>query len=197
MFIKKREKEIKNLNLKFQEFEHKCGTKHYHFATKDIENSFLIAFPTFPQTSDGRAHILEHLALCGSEKFNTHDPFFAMTRRSLASFMNAMTYPEKTVYPFSTSDKKDYFNLMSVYLDATFFPKLDYYNFLQEGWRYEYNEKGELEYAGVVYNEMKGALSDKYYHVYRSLQRELKPGTIYCNESGEIHLTFLIYSIKN
>ncbi len=184
MFIKKREKEIKNLNIKFQEFEHKCGTKHYHFSSKDIENSFLIAFPTLPQTSDGRAHILEHLALCGSEKFNTHDPFFAMTRRSLASFMNAMTYPEKTVYPFSTSDKKDYFNLLSVYLDATFFPKLDYYNFLQEGWRYEFNEKGELEYGGVVYNEMKGALSDKYYHVYRSIQKELKPGTIYCNESG-------------
>lgn len=184
MFTKKREKYISNLKVLFQEFEHPCGTKHYHLKSENTENCFVISFPTLPENNDGRAHILEHLVLCGSEKFETHDPFFAMTRRSLATFMNAMTYSDKTAYPFATTDKKDYFNLLSVYLDATFFPKLDYHNFLQEGWRYEIKADGSLGYTGVVYNEMKGALSDKYHHVYFGIEKNLKKDTSYCFESG-------------
>ncbi len=183
MFELKREKYIDNLKSLFQEFHHNCGTKHYHFKNESKENSFVISFPTQPNCSDGRAHILEHLVLCGSEKFQTHDPFFAMTRRSLATFMNAMTYADKTAYPFATTDKKDFFNLLEVYLDATFFPNLDYYNFLQEGWRYETKE-GKLNYAGVVYNEMKGALTDKNHHIFTGIEKNLKVGTTYEYESG-------------
>lgn len=184
MFKKTREKFIENLKANFEEYEHECGTKHYHLRSDNHENCFLVAFPTLPKNDDGRAHILEHLALCGSEKYPSGDPFFSMTRRSLATFMNAMTYPDKTIYPFSTIEKQDYFNLLSVYLDATFFPKLDYLNFRQEGWRYEFNEKNELEYQGVVYNEMKGALANKFSLIFKAIQKDLKPNTIYANQSG-------------
>ncbi len=195
MFQKKREVYIENLKVLFQEFEHECGTKHFHLSAENQENCFAIALPTLPKTHDGRAHILEHLALCGSKKYKTHDPFFAMTRRSLATFMNAMTYSDKTVYPFATTDKKDYQNLLSVYLDSVFFPNLDYYNFLQEGWRFEFDENEKLKYGGVVYNEMKGAFEDKYRHVYHSIMEELKKGTIYANESGgdPLHIPELKY----
>ncbi len=184
MFTKIREKYIDNLKANFEEYENSLGTKHFHLRSDNEENCFVLAFPTLPKTDDGRAHILEHLVLCGSEKYPSGDPFFAMTRRSLATFMNAMTYPDKTAYPFATTDKKDYFNLLSVYLDATFFPKLDYLNFLQEGWRYEFNDKDELEIQGIVYNEMKGALANKFSLVYKDIQKDLKPNTIYANESG-------------
>lgn len=183
MFELKKEKYIDNLKALFQEFNHECGAKHFHFKSESKENSFVISFPTQPECSDGRAHILEHLVLCGSEKFQTHDPFFAMTRRSLATFMNAMTYADKTAYPFATTDKKDFFNLLEVYLDATFFPKLDYYNFLQEGWRYELKDDN-LNYSGVVYNEMKGAFTDKNHHIFMGIEKNLKIGTTYANESG-------------
>lgn len=183
MFELKKEKYIDNLKSLFQEFHHECGTKHFHFKSESKENSFIVSFPTQPDCSDGRAHILEHLVLCGSEKFQTHDPFFAMTRRSLATFMNAMTYADKTAYPFATTDKKDFFNLLEVYLDATFFPKLDYHNFLQEGWRYELKDD-YLSYSGVVYNEMKGAITDKNHHIFMGIEKNLKIGTTYEHESG-------------
>lgn len=183
-FKKLREQRIPALNATFQEFEHEAsGARHIHLSSESSENVFLAAFPTIPDTDDGRAHILEHLALCGSERYPARDPFFAMTRRSLASFMNAMTYPDRTVYPFATLDKKDYFNLLGVYLDAAFFPKLDYLDFRQEGWRYEI-EDGKLAYQGVVFNEMKGALASPGRAVYHGMEAALKKGTTYERESG-------------
>lgn len=95
--------------------------------------AFLVAFPTFPESGDGCAHILEHMTLCGSTRYPVRDTFFAMSRRSMATFMNAFTYPDRTVYLFASQDKTDFHNLLDVYLDATFFPTLDYCDFQQKG----------------------------------------------------------------
>lgn len=159
------------------------GARHIHLATERPDLAFLVAFPTVPDRSDGRAHILEHLALCGSRRFPVRDPFFAMMRRSTASFMNAMTYADRTVYPFASTDRNDFFNLLDVYLDATFFPKLDYLSFRQEGWRHVL-EDGKLNYQGVVLNEMKGAFTDPMRALYRGLTGHLLAGTTYAVESG-------------
>lgn len=158
------------------------GARHIHLRTDDQEMVFLVAFPTIPETSDGRAHILEHLSLCGSARFPVRDPFFSMTRRSLG-WMNALTYPEKTVYPFATTDSTDFFNLLDVYLDAAFFPTLDYYDFLQEGWRYAL-EDGKLAIQGVVFNEMKGAFSDPIRALDQGINQHLFQNTTYMMESG-------------
>jgi len=106
-----------------QYVEPATGMRHIHMHTEQAEMVFLVAFPTVPEVSDGRAHILEHLALCGSSRYPVRDPFFSMLRRSTATFMNAMTYPDRTVYPFASTDRKDFFNLLDVYLDAAFLPE--------------------------------------------------------------------------
>lgn len=165
------------------------GTRHVHLRTESDELAFLVGFPTVPQVSDGRAHILEHLALCGSERFPVADPFFAMMRRSTATFMNAMTYADRTVYPFATTDRTDFFNLMDVYLDATFFPKLDYLSFRQEGWRHVVKENKDAVGAaiglqGVVLNEMKGAYGNPMRIMDRGLDAHLFEGTTYAVDSG-------------
>ena len=103
---------------------HATGAKHMHIACSDDNNAFTVTFPTIPQDDTGVAHILEHIVLCGSEKFPVRDPFFSMLPRSLNTFMNAMTSSAWTTYPFSTRNQKDFFNLLEVYLDATFFPKI-------------------------------------------------------------------------
>lgn len=159
------------------------GTRHIHLHTEADELAFLVGFPTVPQVSDGRAHILEHLALCGSERFPVADPFFSMMRRSLSVFMNAMTYADRTVYPFATTDRADYFNLMDVYLDATFFPKLDELSFRQEGWRYLSDGSG-LSLGGVVLNEMKGVYGHPTRVLMRGLDAHLYEGTTYAVDSG-------------
>jgi len=159
------------------------GARHIHLASDSAEKVFLVAFPTVPDVSDGRAHILEHLALCGSQRYPVRDPFFSMLRRSTATFMNAFTYADRTVYPFASTDKKDFMNLLDVYLDATFFPNLDYLNFLQEGWRHEFKD-GKLTYGGVVFNEMKGAFNDPIRALYSGLESTLLAGTTYAVESG-------------
>ncbi len=184
MFTRKRTHFIPNLKATFEEYAHPSGAKHYHLRTDSTENCFVVALPTLPDTDDGRAHILEHLALCGSKKYPTRDPFFAMTRRSLATFMNAMTYPDKTAYPFASTDKQDFFNLLGVYLDAVFFPNLDYLDFRQEGWRHEIDPQGDLTYQGVVYNEMKGATESRDYHMWHAMEAALKPQTTYASHSG-------------
>ena len=102
----------------------KTGARHIHLASKDSENTFAVAFKTVPADSTGVAHILEHTALCGSRKFPVRDPFFSMLKRSLSTFMNAFTASDWTMYPFSTQNPKDFYNLMDVYLDAAFFPKI-------------------------------------------------------------------------
>jgi Zn-dependent M16 (insulinase) family peptidase len=159
------------------------GARHIHLATAGADMVFLVAFPTVPDASDGRAHILEHLALCGSQRYPVRDPFFAMMRRSTATFMNAFTYADRTVYPFASTDEKDFANLLDVYLDAAFFPRLDYLNFLQEGWRHTLQD-GKPGYGGVVFNEMKGAFADPGHALYRGVTSALLEGTTYAFDSG-------------
>jgi len=171
------------------QLEHiKTKTKHVHILNKDKENTFGVFFRTVPTDSSGVAHILEHTVLCGSEKFNVRDPFFSMIKRSLSTFMNAFTASDWTMYPFSSQNQKDYYNLMDVYLDAAFFPKIDSLSFKQEGHRLEILDTGgkdiELEYKGVVYNEMKGAMSSPGQVLGRSLLSALYPDTTYRNNSG-------------
>jgi len=183
-FEKIRSHAIPTLDAVAEEYvEQATGAVHYHLTTESPELVFLVAFPTVPDTSDGRAHILEHLALCGSERYPVRDPFFAMMRRSTATFMNAFTYADRTVYPFASTDRNDFFNLLDVYLDATFFPRLDYLNFLQEGWRHVI-EDGKLAYQGVVFNEMKGAFSDPMRALHQGVTATQLQGTTYANEYG-------------
>lgn len=166
------------------------GARHVHIGNNDRENTFGVAFRTVPSDSTGVAHILEHTVLCGSERFDVRDPFFSMLKRGLSTFMNALTASDWTMYPFSTQNPKDFYNLMAVYLDAAFFPKLDPLSFKQEGHRLEIKpasnpgENVELVYKGVVYNEMKGAMSSPSQIMGRSLVASLYPDTTYSNNSG-------------
>lgn len=174
----------------FYELVHEpTGARHIHLSNSDTENTFSVAFKTVPQDSTGVAHILEHTALCGSEKFPVRDPFFSMIKRSLNTFMNAFTASDWTMYPFSTQNRKDYRNLTDVYLDAAFFPKLDELSFMQEGHRMELeplpdNGGEQLVYKGVVYNEMKGAMSSPSQVLGRSMLNALYPTTTYGWNSG-------------
>jgi Zn-dependent M16 (insulinase) family peptidase len=183
-FAKLRTRSIPSMQAEVQEYEDPAsGARHIHMAIDSPEMVFLVAFPTVPDVSDGRAHILEHLALCGSARYPVRDPFFSMLRRSTAHFMNAMTYSDKTVYPFASTDKTDFFNLLDVYLDAAFFPRLDYLDFLQEGWRLALDD-GKLAYHGVVFNEMKGAFADPVRALDFGIASHLLKGTTYEVESG-------------
>jgi Zn-dependent M16 (insulinase) family peptidase len=164
------------------------GARHIHIDTNDRENTFSVAFKTVPKDSTGVAHILEHTVLCGSNKFPVRDPFFSMLKRSLSTFMNAFTASDWTMYPFSTQNEKDYYNLMDVYLDATFYPNIDRLSFKQEGHRLEVEETTaenfQLVYKGVVYNEMKGAMSSPDQVMVRSILNAMYPDTTYHNNSG-------------
>ena len=184
---------LKEISAVFYALQHlTTGAKHIHISNGDAENTFSVAFKTIPQNSTGVAHILEHTVLCGSRKFPVRDPFFSMLKRSLSTFMNAFTASDWTMYPFSTQNKKDFYNLMDVYLDAAFFPKLDRLSFKQEGHRLEVEEHSEgpnpevpqLIYKGVVYNEMKGAMSSPDQVMARSILKALYPSTTYRFNSG-------------
>jgi hypothetical protein len=141
-------------------FRHKkTGCELYRLESEDEENVFAFAFRTGPRDGSGVAHIVEHSVLCGSERFPVKDSFLVMARRSLATFMNAFTYPDKTVYPAASAVEADYFNLMDVYGDAVFFPRLTEDTFLQEAHRLEIDDKGNLDIKGIVYNEMRGDYS--------------------------------------
>ena len=121
----------------------RTGLELYHIVNDDRENTFAFAFRTFAKDSKGCAHIMEHSVLCGSEKYPLKEPFITLASTSLSSFLNAMTYPDKTVYPGASVVRADYFNMMDVYADAVFFPKLDYETFIQEGHRLEMDENGK------------------------------------------------------
>ncbi len=180
---------IESLNIELQTFEHKVtGAKHYHLAADNEENVFLVALKTVPVDSTGVAHILEHTVLCGSEKYPVRDPFFMMLRRSINTFMNAMTSSDWTAYPFASQNKKDFNNLLSVYLDAVFFPRIAELDFRQEGHRLEFAEKSnpesELTFKGVVFNEMKGAMSAETSVLYHTLTKYLFPTNTYHYNSG-------------
>ena len=136
------------------------GADIYHLYNDDKENFFSFAFKTPATDNTGTAHILEHCVLAGSEKFPIKDPFLSMMNGSMNTFLNAMTYPDKTVFPAASTVPKDYFNLMSVYADAVFFPLLREEMFMQEGIRLEPGDDGSAVPSGVVFNEMKGAYSN-------------------------------------
>jgi len=184
-----RRETLERLDGAYLELEHQTtGARHIHIETPDDNNGFAVFFPTPPTDSTGVAHILEHVVLAGSQRFPVRDPFFSMTRRSLATFMNALTGSDWTMYLFSTRNAKDFKNLLDVYLDATFFPKLSEDSFKQEGIRFEYEDPADpnsgLRYKGVVFNEMKGALATPGAAVDRAVGKALFPGLPYAYVSG-------------
>ena len=154
---------------------------------RDDENkTFAIAFKTVPEDSTGVAHILEHSVLCGSKKYPIKEPFVDLLKSSLATFLNAMTYPDKTVYPVATRNDTDFLNLIDVYMDAVLHP-LSIENRMaldQEGWHYEFDEKDRLTLNGVVYSEMKGAFSNPDTIAFWETMKLLFPDNCYCYESG-------------
>ncbi|PNJ15137.1 PITRM1 isoform 4, partial [Pongo abelii] len=164
------------------------GARYLHLAREDTNNLFSVQFRTTPMDSTGVPHILEHTVLCGSQKYPCRDPFFRMLNRSLSTFMNAFTASDYTLYPFSTQNPKDFQNLLSVYLDATFFPCLRELDFWQEGWRLEHENPRDpqtpLVFKGVVFNEMKGAFTDNERIFSQHLQNRLLPDHTYSVVSG-------------
>uniref|UniRef100_A0A8C1Y4W9 Pitrilysin metalloproteinase 1 n=1 Tax=Cyprinus carpio TaxID=7962 RepID=A0A8C1Y4W9_CYPCA len=164
------------------------GAQYLHAARDDSNNLFSVQFRTTPMDSTGVPHILEHTVLCGSQRFPCRDPFFKMLNRSLSTFMNAFTASDYTMYPFSTQNAKDFQNLLSVYLDAVFFPCLRELDFCQEGWRLEHetptDPSSRLMFKGVVFNEMKGVFSDNESLYAQHLQNKLLPDHTYAVVSG-------------
>ncbi|MES2345419.1 MAG: insulinase family protein [Chlamydiota bacterium] len=180
---------IQELNCTLKELVHiPTGAHVMHLENDDPENLFCLSFKTLPGSSNGAAHILEHTVLCGSRKYPVKDPFFSMTRRSLNTFMNALTGSDFTCYPAASQVEKDFYNLLEVYLDAVFHPKLKEFSFLQEGWRLEFaeakNPSTPLEYKGIVYNEMKGSLSSADVRLWHAMMKELVPDLPYAFNSG-------------
>jgi Zn-dependent M16 (insulinase) family peptidase len=186
-----RRQSIDSLSLEIDEFEHiPTGAKHYHLAADNTENVFLVALRTVPTDSTGVAHILEHTALCGSKRYPVRDPFFMMIRRSLNTFMNAFTSSDWTAYPFASQNRKDFFNLLDVYLDAVFFSNLDELDFAQEGHRVEFatpdDPTSDLTFKGIVFNEMKGAMSSPISTLWQTLTKYTFPtNTYHFNSGGE------------
>ena len=178
------------------------GARLLYLACDDENKAFAIGFKTPPADSTGVFHILEHSVLCGSAKFPAKEPFVDLIKSSMQTFLNAMTYPDKTIYPVATTNEQDLYNLMDVYLDAVFNPAI--YTkptiFEQEGWHYELDlpegaegdgdgssaslREGTLRYNGVVFNEMKGALSDPMSVLDDAVNAALYPDTAYAHESG-------------
>lgn len=159
-----------------------------HLESQDRENLFCLSFRTLPKNSNGVPHILEHTVLCGSKKYPVKDPFFAMNRRSLNTFMNAMTGSDFTCYPASTQNEKDFYNLLEVYLDAVFHPQLKRKSFLQEGHRFAFEDPKDpntpLTYQGIVFNEMKGSYSSPDTRLWQTVLKELCPDLPYSHNSG-------------
>ncbi len=181
-------KTLKDLNSEGYLLRHKKSGARVLLMQNDDENKvFSIGFRTPPQDSTGLPHILEHSVLCGSKKFPVKDPFVELVKGSLNTFLNAMTYPDKTVYPVASCNEKDFQNLMHVYMDAVLYPNIYQHEeiFKQEGWSYNLESaEDELTYNGVVYNEMKGAFSSPEGVLDRVILNSLFPDTSYANESG-------------
>ena len=182
------DRRIEELNTRALLLRHKkTGARVALMENEDENKVFYIGFRTPPKESTGVMHILEHSVLCGSREFPVKDPFIELAKGSLNTFLNAMTYPDKTVYPVASCNDKDFQNLMHVYLDAVFYPNI--YNtdmtFRQEGWHYEMEDaEDELTINGVVYNEMKGAFSSPDDVLEREIFNSLFPDTTYSEESG-------------
>ena len=183
-----REEDLSDLKSKGILLKHKKSqAKILLFANDDENKVFTIGFRTPAPDSTGVPHIMEHSVLCGSKNFPVKDPFVELVKGSLNTFLNAMTYPDKTLYPVASCNSKDFQNLMHVYMDAVFYPNIYEHDeiFRQEGWSYKLDTAdGKLEYNGVVYNEMKGAFSSPEGVLDRVIQNSLFPDTSYANESG-------------
>lgn len=183
-----KEEALTDLNSVGYMLKHKkTGAKVAVISNDDVNKVFSIGFRTPPEDSTGVAHIVEHTVLCGSREFPAKDPFVELVKGSLNTFLNAMTYPDKTVYPIASCNDKDFQNLMHVYMDAVFYPNIYKKEeiFKQEGWHYELNDvEDAITYNGVVYNEMKGAFSSPEQQLYRLIQSSLFPDTAYGVESG-------------
>ena len=175
-----------NSNVKF--LKHiKSGARVLLLENDDNNKVFTIGFRTPPTNDTGVPHILEHSTLCGSKKFPVKDPFIELLKSSLNTFLNAMTFPDKTIYPVASCNEKDFKNLMEVYMDAVFYPNVYIHEeiFKQEGWHYELeNIDSDIIYNGVVYNEMKGAFSSPDGILGRESLNALFPDTAYGVESG-------------
>ncbi|TLM62292.1 MAG: peptidase M16 [Deltaproteobacteria bacterium] len=180
---------LRELNATLVRARHvRTDARLVHLACADPNNVFAVAFRTPPADSTGVAHILEHTVLCGSERYPVRDPFFAMLKRSLNTFMNAMTASDWTCYPVASMNRKDFYNLMGIYLDAVFFPLLREQDFRQEGHRLEFaaplDPATPVQIKGVVFNEMKGAMADPSSLLGRRMNRALFPTSCYGHNSG-------------
>ena len=186
-FIVRRVRELPEIKARFWEMEHeKNGAELVWLERADENKTFSIAFKTIPENDTGVFHILEHSVLCGSDKYPVKEPFVELVKSSVQTFLNAMTYPDKTVYPVSSRNDKDFLNLIGVYMDAVLRPAI--YRkpeiFRQEGWRYEQKEGEAPVYQGVVFNEMKGSMAQPFSILYQELGALLFPDNCYRFNSG-------------
>lgn len=181
-----RDERVEELNSQVKIYRHKkTGARILSMENNDENKVFTIGFRTPPQDSTGVAHIMEHTVLCGSQKYPLKEPFIQLVKGSLNTFLNAMTYPDKTMYPVASQNEQDLYNLMEVYLDAVFFPLLKADHFAQEGWHYELEHIDDpLTIKGIVYNEMKGVYSNPDSLLYRYAQQYLFPDNTYSTDSG-------------
>ena len=186
-FLETRSTPLPELNATLHEMEHQQTGARLAWLERAEENkTFGIAFPTLPSDDTGVFHILEHSVLCGSDKYPVKEPFVELLKHSMNTFLNALTFPDKTLYPISSRNDKDFLTLMRVYLDAVLHPAI-YHKpeiFRQEGWRYEFDADGNPHYKGVVFNEMKGAFADADELEVNAINRALFPDTPYRYVSG-------------
>ena len=182
-----REKELKELDATLYQYKHlRTGLELVWLKREEENKTFCIAFETLPENDTGVFHILEHSTLCGSDKFPVKEPFVELMKNSMNTFLNAFTFPDKTCYPVSSKNAKDFLNLVEVYLDAVFAPSI--YKkpeiFHQEGWHYDFKEDGNASYNGVVFNEMKGVYSDPDELTEYALNKALFPNNSYRFDYG-------------
>ena len=179
--IKYLAKKVKSPKAHAYEYKHVSGAKFLYLENDDTELAFTIGFKTLPKDSTGVFHILEHSVLCGSRKFPVKEPFTNLLKSSMQTFLNAMTFPDKTIYPVASTNENDFYNLVDVYMDAVLFPNI-YKNkniFYQEG-----GHKTLDGFSGVVFNEMTGVYSDPQEHIFEGLMDELFCGSCYAYSSG-------------
>ena len=183
-----KEQELKDIYSKGYILRHKKSGARIALISNDDDNKvFYVGFRTPPEDETGVPHIIEHTVLCGSDKFPVKDPFIELAKGSLNTFLNAMTYPDKTMYPIASYNDQDFKNLMDVYMDAVFHPNILKYEeiFKQEGWHYELEDKdAPITINGVVYNEMKGAYSSPDESLQKCIFEALFPDNTYSKDSG-------------